>query len=958
MFTRTPTYRPGRRRPLALVLIVGLGVYLALTAAGTLWTDYLWFDSMGQGRVWTKSWTWSLMLGASGVVVAGLVFWLSLVAVEKLSPRWIPFDIGPEEEMVERFRDWIGPRAERVRILVSIALGLLLGLAASTWRDQVFLFINRQAFGVADPVFGWDVGFYVFQLPLWTQMVDWLFNLMVMTTVLIAVAHYLGGGIRFDGRRLSATRGAKIHLSVMFALIALVRAVTYRLDRFEVLLSPGGESGFFGAQYADIHARLPVLNLLFLIALIAAVLFIVNIWRRGWTLAGVSIAAWMVISIGAGSIYPALIQRFEVLPNQLPREMPYLENNLEATRNAYMLDRIDVRQFEASPNLTIDDIENNQLTIDNLRIWTTSVLLRTFQNFQELEPFYVIGHVDTDRYLDDGAPRQVMIGVRELDEVELPRTDWQNTRLFYTHGYGAVVNQANAVQPDGQPRFLLRDIPPVAAVPVLDLDRPQIYFGETYDPGRPVVVRTGAFPQEISGTGLHEFDGDAGVEISSFWRRLAFAVRYRDINLLISGEIRRDSRVLVERNVRAIVDQIAPFLTSDADPYPVILDGEVLWVLDMYTTTDHYPYSEPVTELARLRLPVGSAMSSGTNYIRNSVKAVISADNGDITFYVADVSDPIIRAWTRTYPTLFTPIEQLPEGLVGHLRYPQDLFRLQSYLYLEYHVAHPVDLFTGNDAWSFPDDPSTPDQRIGDARIRADLPQMGDNPVRRQFLPYYLLTELPGDEDLSYLLLQPFNPRARQNMVGFLVADSTPGRYGRLIDYRMPPGRLVDGAGQIGRRIEQDGDIAQQLTLWQGAGATVIKGDLLVVPIEDSVVYFQPIYLEESGGAFPEFRRVVVVYGDRIEWAASLDRALELVFGAGSGPTDPDPSEGDLNSLIAEAVFAINNAQGALARGDLAEYQRWNEEAARIIREIEELLAQDPEGAASMPGWVLRPPMS
>lgn len=956
MFTRTPTYQSGRRRPLTIVLGIGFLVYMALTAAGTLWTDYLWFESVGYGAVWTKNWTWSLMLGLTGVVVAFGIFWLSLIAVDRLAPKWIPFEPGPDEEVIERFRDWMGPRRERVRIVVSLILALLLGLAVATWRHLVFLYLNHEPFGVVDPIFGHDIEFYIFQLPLLTNMVDWFFNLMVMATVLVASAHYLSGGLRFDGRKLNSTRGAKIHLSVMLALVAVIRAASYRLDRFELLLSSTAEPGFFGPGYTDINARLPVLMLLFVIALIAAVLFISNIWRRGWTLTGVAIGAWLLVSIAAGSIYPALIQRFEVLPNQLPSEMPYITNNLVATRAAYQFDQIDVRPFAASDDLTIEDIEANRLTIDNLRIWSTSVLLRTFQNFQELLPFYYIGRVDTDRYLDDGEPRQVMVGVRELDEVDLPRDDWQNTRLFYTHGYGAVVNQANAVESDGQPVLLLRDLPTVASTPILELTEPRVYFGETYEPGRPVVVKTGAQPQEIDvplpgGIQYNEYDGDAGVVIDNFLKRIAFAFRYRDINLLISGEIRPDSRVLVERNVRAIVDNIAPFLISDSDPYPVILNGEILWVLDMYTVTSNYPYSEPVTRQAAERLSVTSALPLGTNYMRNSVKAVISAHNGDVTFYVADPSDPIIQVWSRTHPNMFTSMDSLPDGLVEHLRYPQDMFRIQSFLYLEYHVDRPADLFTGNDAWTFPEDPSTAG-RIGDGRIRGDL--IVDSAARGQLLPYYLLTDLPGENELSYLLLQPFNPRARRNMAGFLVADSTPGRYGRLVDFRMPQGQLVDGVGQVGLRIEQDAEIAQQLTLWSGSGATVVKGDLLVVPIEDSVIYFQPIYLEESGGAFPEFRRVVVVYGERIEWADTLDGALELVFGTGTAPpVDPTPPGGDVEELIAQAITAFNNARAALAREDLAGYQQWMETAERLIREIDELLNQGPEAGRFDPGSVL-----
>jgi hypothetical protein len=934
---------------LLLIGIIG-GIYLVLTALGTLWTDFLWFDSIGFQDVWLRNWGLAILLGAVGVVVSFLVIWGALKLVDRFSPRWAPFDLSEEEELVERFREWVEPRIRQIRIIVTAGLALIMGLTVATWRDDVFLFLNWQSFGDLDPIFGVDIGFYVFRLPLWDTVVDWVFNLLVLTTVVVAVALYLNGAIRFDGRRVSATRGAKVYLSILFAIVALVRAVSYRLDMFELMYSEGAEA-FFGPGFTDINARLPALRLLLIVALIAAALFILNIFRRGWTLAAVSVGSWVVVAIAAGTIYPAFIQRFSVLPDQLGKETEFITNNMEATKAAYMLDDIEVRDFAAADDLSADDILANQVTIDNLRIWNTSVLPRTYQNFQELEPYYALSRVDTDRYLADGQPNQVMVAVRELEEGDLPATDWQNQRLFYTHGYGAVVNQANVVQDDGQPVFLLKDVPPVASVDTLELEEPRVYFGETYAPGRPVIVRTGSQPQEIdiplpTGTQFNEYDGDAGVVLDNLFKRVAFAFRYRDLNLLISNQIRSDSRVLVERNVRQIVDEVAPFLDADADPYPVILDGDIKWVLDMYTTTSFYPYSQPIDIDAENRLALRSGLNLGTNYLRNSVKAVIDASNGDVTFYVFDSDDPIINAWVEIHPDLFRDAAEMPEGIENHLRYPQDLFRVQSQVYLRYHVTQESQLFSGNDDWSFPGDPSEPirtglDQLHGEVRPAA-------TPFVPQLMPYYLLTELPGEEQLSYLLLQPFNPRARRNMVAFLVADSTPGSYGRLIDFRMPEGELVDGAEQAGQRIEQDAEIAQQLSLWRGEGSDVIKGDLLIVPIEDSMVYLQPIFLEEEGGAFPEFRRVAVVYSDRVEWDDSLSGALELVFGIaeddgegdGGGDGDdggaPDQPAGDatLEELIAEAEAAFDAAEAALRAGDLAGYQESVQEAQRILDEI------------------------
>ena len=973
MFTRVPSdYRSDRRRPVTLILIAIAAVYLVLTALGTLWTDYLWLDSIGFQDVWRRRWGMSIILGAAGIGTAFIVLWVSLRLVDRMSPRWAPFDLTEEEELIERFREWVEPRIRQVRFWLTGGLAVLLGLTVASWRDDVFLFINAQEFGTADPIFGLDIGFFIFRLPLLGTVTDWVFNLLVLATVVVLIGHYFNAGVRFNGRRFSASRRAKTHLSVMLALVALTRAVVYRLDMYELLLSDRVSEQFFGPGFADITARLPAYRLLILVAVLAAILFIVNIFRPGWSLALVAVGSWLVVAIAAAAIYPAIIQRLQVTPQQLEKEMPYIEHSLRFTRSAWGLDQVEVRGFAAADDLEASDLEANRLTIDNLRIWDPSVLPRTYQNFQELRNYYTLSIVDTDRYLNEGTPTQVMLAVRELEEVNLPREDWLNQRLLYTHGFGAVVNVANVVADDGQPQFLLRDVPPEAAVESLELDEPRVYFGETYQEGRPVIVRTGEEPQEVDfpladeGTAYNEYAGTAGVTLDSIWKRIAFAFRYRDLNLLISGEIRSDSRVLVERNVGHIVESVAPFLRLDSDPYPVIDNGEILWVLDLYTTSSWYPYSQPLEPGADGpigRLPRSSELRSGVNYMRNSVKAVVDAHDGHVTFYLVDPEDPLARAWSEAYPGLFTPSSEMPQGLAEHLRYPQDLFRLQGQLYLEYHVTDPNELFSGNDAWSLPADPATINRDLGSPGAELLFGDQRDPTTaalryRAEILPYYLLTKLPGEDDLSYLLLQPFTPSSRRNMSAFLVADSTPGRYGRLIDFRMPQGELVDGTEQVGQRIDQDGDISEQFTLWDNQGSRVIKGDLLVVPIENSLLYIMPIFLEAEGGGIPEFRRVIVVYGDQVEWAQTLDAALEQVFGEGTGeePTDPaapeEPTPGGetVAELLEQAAAAFARADQALTAGDLAEYQRWVDEAERLIAEAQDVLAGSVEAGAGSIG--------
>jgi uncharacterized membrane protein (UPF0182 family) len=972
MFTRVPTdYRADRRRPITLILIIVAAVYLFFTALGTLWTDYLWLGSIGFEEVWQRRWGMSLVLGALGIGISFLVLWVNLRLVDRMSPRWAPFDLTEEEEMIERFREWVEPRIRQIRAWITGGLAILLGLSVASWRDEVFLFINAQEFGTADPIFGLDAGFYVFRLPLIGTITDWVFNLLLLTTVVVVIGHYFNGGLRLSGRRLTATRRAKTHISIMLALIALVRAVVYRIDMYELLLSDRVADQFFGPGFTDITARLPAYRLLILVAVMAAVLFIVNIFRPGWSLALVAVGSWLVVAVAAAAIYPAIIQRLQVTPQPLAREAPYIQNSLTFTRAAWGLDQVEVRGFPAADDLEAGDIEVNRLTIDNLRLWDPSVLPRTYQSFQELRNYYTLSVVDTDRYINEGAPVQVMLSVRELEEVNLPREDWLNQRLLYTHGFGAVVNVANQVTEDGQPNFLLRDVPPQAAVPALELEEPRVYFGETYQEGRPVIVKTGDAPQEVDfpladeGTAYNEYAGDAGVPLDSIWKRIAFAFRYRDLNLLISDEVRPDSRVLVERNVSHIVDRVAPFLSLDTDPYPVIDNGRILWVVDLYTTSSWYPYSQPLVpgpDGPMGRLDRTTDLEPGVNYMRNSVKAVVDAHDGHVTFYLVDSADPVAQAWSRAYPGLFTDGSEMPQTLVEHLRYPQDLFRLQGQLYLEYHVTDPNELFSGNDAWSLPADPATISR--DPASLGADLligdrfdPTTNNYTYRAQVLPSYLLTRLPGEDDLSYLLLQPFTPRDRRNMSAFLVADSTPGRYGRLVDFRMPQGELVDGTEQVGQRIDQDAEISEQFTLWDNQGSRVIKGDMLVVPIEDSIVYIQPIFLEAEGGGIPEFRRVIVVYGEQVEWAETLDGALELVFGDGVGaepsepsePSEPGPGGDDVAALLEQAAAAFAAADQALTQGDLAEYQRLIDEAERLVEEAQALLEDPVEAGVASP---------
>ncbi len=968
MFPRSPEGFKSQERRRGLVYVAaGLAAaYVLLTALSAVWTDYLWFDSVGYTSVWRTNVYTSLGLGAAGVVVVFAFMYANLMIADRVSPGLDGMELTEEEELIERFRDWSGPRTKWLRPAVAGGFALLLGVAVADWRTQFLQFVNPTSFGIDDPQFGTDLGFYIFRLPFWSTLANWAFNVVALVTIFVIAYHYLNGGIRVQrGARPTVRGGVKAHLSGLAALLAVLRAVGYWIDRYELLFE--SHDSFFGAGFTDLNARLPAIQLLILVSLAAAVLFLLNIRRPGWTLALVSIGAWLFVSVAAGTLYPSLVQRFRVDPGPLERERPYIDRSIEATRAAYGIDSVEQRDFAASGDLTYEVLtQDNELTVSNLRLWDPDVLTRTYQNLQELAPYYRVDFVDTDRYQIDGVTRQVMVAARELDENGYPERNWQTIRLIYTHGFGMVLSPANEVESDGQPNLWIRNVPPQSEIPedlpVSEEDsQTRVYFGESYSSDQYVIVRTGQAPQEAdfplaTSYSSSEYDGAAGIDLGSIFRRLAFALRFRDLNILISAELREDSAVLMERNVRGIVEKITPFLATDSDPYPVLVDGRLIYVVDMYTITSQYPYSQPWTFDDSQRLPrVTGLPQRGPNYIRNSVKATIDAYDGTVRYYITDdaLSDPIIETWADTYPNVFLDESEMPAQLVEHLRYPQDMFTLQTQRYLDYHVTNVDEFFTGVDDWSIPPDPST-QLRTG-ARLLWGDSTAADGVTRTDpgFLPLYLTVDLPGDDsdELSYVLMQPFNALNRPNMTSFLVADSTPGRYGDLIEYRLPRGAQVDGTGQVGQRIDQDDEISAQFTLWRGQGSNVLLGDMLVLPIEQSILYVQPVYLEAegAGGGIPEFRRVIVVYGNRIEWAETLDEALAEVFGVtpgedfgvpeggGDGSTELDPLPEDIDELITQAAQSLADAEAALAAGDLGEYQRLVDRARTFLEEAQRL---------------------
>ena len=701
----------------------------------------------------------------------------------------------------------------------------------------------------------------------------------------------------------------------------------------ELLYSPRGK--VFGASYTDVVAHLPALNLLILISLFGAVLLLVNIKRRGWLLPATAISLWLAVSIIVGGVVPAAIQRFTVVPDELNKELPYVENHINYTRLAYGLDSIEEKSFEASPNLTDNDISDNAQTVDNIRLWDPTVLAETYSQLQEIRAYYALDEVDVDRYRINGELTQVMVSARELDQTNLPAVGWVNERLQYTHGYGVVFSPANNVASQGQPDFYVKGVPATTTVSELEVEQPRIYFGESAESVEYEVVNSLQdevdYPLSTEGQSVAytNYSGDGGVGIGSFFRRLGFALRYSELNLLISNQLSDDSKLIMERNVVSRVKKAAPFLYTDNDPYLALIDGNLFWIIDMYTVSDKYPYAQPADTR---RINENSGLPMNFNYLRNSVKAVVNAYDGTMNFYVVDENDPLILSYKDIFPNLFTSKSSMSSDLLDHIRYPEDLFTIQSDMYRDYHMTDPRVFYADEDPWVIPSDSSTT-PRV--ATLRGEFTEIGFKPM----LPYYLLMSLPGESDLSYLIFQPFNPENRPNMQSFLVADADPENYGQLIDFRLPKGEFVDGPSQVATRINQDPDISQIFTLLDQQGSSVIKGNLFVVPINQSILYYQPIYLQGEQNPLPEFKFVVVVFQDRIIMEESLSEALASVFGGDFATEDVEDTEGESAlELLEKATKAFEKAQEELQNGNLGLYQNLVEQAQQYVDLALELL--------------------
>ena len=903
--------------------IIAIVVFIMLLFGGTivrLYTDWIWFKDVGYVSIFGRILAARLALFFFTAAAFFAVIYLNLRIARKIAPL-------PTERLyyADEFRQKLVEYAERglglMLALVALVVAILAGLAAIGRWDEALRFIYSVPFGYKDPIFHRDLGFYVFKLPFLRYMYGQLFLALFISLAAVVALYYLGQAIEFLANIPRFAPRVKAHVFTLLAIMFLLRAFGYWLDRFGLLTK---ESGVIpGPAYADIYGRLPALNILIVVCVLAALLSVLNIWRRGIWLALGSLVGIIVVCISVGSMYPAILQRFVVKPNEFTKETRFISYGIDLTRKAYGLSDIVRRTYQLADSLTTQDIARNQPTIQNVRLWDYQPLQRTYKQVQELQQYYTFSDVDIDRYTINGQYRQVMLSAREMEQKGLSSRaqNWVNNHLVYTHGYGLVMSPVNEVGPQGLPRFLIEDIPTVSSAD-LTVTVPQVYFGEVANPYALVNTNQKEFDYPSGEADVFtKYRSDRGVRISNPFIKSMFAARFGDITLMITPNITANSRLLFRRTVQERVKTIFPFLEFDNDPYLVLSGGRMYWVQDAYTVSDRVPYSQMINMQFNY-----SDGSTDFNYIRNSVKITLDAYTGDVRAYVFDERDPIIRAYGRAFPGVFRPSSRMPADLQRHVRYPEDLFSVQTVVYNTYHMTNPREFFTRSDLWEIPES-----QRSG---VDGDAAQ-GSQPME----PYYSVMRLPNAKKEEFILIRPFNRANRKNMVAWACAKCDPQDYGRLVVFEFEKGQLVYGPSQIEARANQEPEISRQLTLWGQVGSTVTWGNLLAIPVENSLLYVQPLYLESAatGTAIPEFVRVITAVGDQIAMEETLGAAIAKVTG---GPAPRAPAAARPTARPAPPPAAPAAGSQELINQAADQFQRAQEELRRLEKTLNELKRQ------------------
>jgi uncharacterized membrane protein (UPF0182 family) len=956
--------RPGAPRfsPLAITLLV-LAALIGLVSFGSyLWTQVMWYDSVGFASVfWTQVWA-QIALFLGGLVAAGAIIGSSLAVGYRTRPIYAP--ATQAEQALDRYRQMLDPVRRVGTVVVPLVLGLFAGLAAASQWKTLLLFANGVDFGKTDPTFGKDIGFFVFDLP-WYAFLESFFTMTLVLAIIAAiVTHYVYGGLAVGAGGVRTTPAARIHLSVLAAAFVLVRAMGYWIDRYQLSVEASGR--ITGMQYTEANAVLLTKGVLAVAAVLCALLFLSTIWTHTWRLPLIGVISLVVVSLVVGSLYPAAIQSFRVKPSEQALEAPYLKLNIEATRAAFGIDTITKDPYDAKKTPEAGGLSADSATIPGIRVVDPLIVQPTFQQLQGLRRYYEFPDVlDVDRYSIKGAKQDTVIAARELDLNNTPSRSWVNDHTVYTHGYGVVAAYGTQRDSRGEPIFFARDIPVQGELGQFE---PRIYFGETTRDYSITGAPGGAAPREIdyqSDQGQEQrttFSGNGGVKMDNVFKRLAYATVYREYNIMLSDQVGDYSTMLDYRTPKERVERAAPWLTLDGNPYPAVVDGRVQWILDGYTTSANYPYSQlqaidsaTSDAVTRTRQSVQEIRAGQVNYIRNSVKATVDAYDGSIKLYSWDDADPVLKAWSGAFGGTVRPMSEISGALMSHLRYPEDLFKVQRELLSRYHVTDANAFYSGGDYWKVPQEPTSD--------VKSGQP------------PYYLSIAMPDQKGPAFSLTTSFTPAGenRQFLTGFLAVDSEPGNeagkrregYGKMRLLELPANTNVMGPAQVQNQINASNQnstdfqltLSQFLSINNQSGSRVQKGNLLTLPVGGGLLYVQPIYVSsQSGTSYPLNQAIVVSFGDRLAWGKDLGSALNQLFGGDAGaPTPaPAPSPGgpatppaqadpaaELRAAVAEAQKQYTAGQEALKKGDFAAYgdaqkalQAAIEKAARLSGQV------------------------
>lgn len=906
-----------------VVLVVAL---VSLRSLAVLWTDQLWFSSVHLSNVFSTLLEIKIGLGVTFGVFFFLLLFGNLLLADRFGARDLSFD--PDDELVRRFQDLVRPYARRTYALIAFIAGGIAGLTATSQWQNYILFANAQSFHKKDPIFHKDLGFYIFRLPFLTFVVDWLLAALIAVIVITAFFHYLNGGIRTSRTSPRVSPQVKVHLSVLLAFVALTKAAGYVIAKWQLVISANGYVN--GPGYADVHARMPALTILFFLSLAASVILLYNIRTRGWSLPLLAVGLWVFVAVVIGYIYPSALQAFKVTPAQSTLEIPYIQRNITATRAAYGIDNVVDHPYTAAQTISSKELASSAATLNNIRLWDPSpdIALATTQRRQALQSYYDFSAMAVDRYYLNGKLTPVLIGARQINPSALPASSWVNEHLVYTHGYGAAIMPANQADPaTGYPIFAMGNVPPTSLQGLPTLTQPDIYFGLNL-PGWVVAdskQKELDYKSSLTGNLVDtHYQGSGGVQIGGLLRRAAFAIRFGDFNLFISDQVTSSSRIIFVRNVLTMAQKAAPFISWDNEPYPVVSNGQIEYVLDGFTSTNEYPYSQNADTLQNA---VGGGLPSSFNYVRNSVKLVVNAYTGSMTFYAWDPSDPILQAYRAAFPHMFKAMSSMPAAIQAHLRYPAALFAVQAAMLGRYHITEAPAFYTSADQWTI--SPTFGSGPATQSLARTDIVNSQDEIISSQLspmAPVYQVMALPNTATQQLLLSTAFVPAGNsntQNLTAFMIATSNFNDYGQLNVYITPRGQSVTGPVQADAEMQENTTVSPIISLLDQHGSSALLGNNLMIPLSDSVLYVRPLYVTSTANPLPQLKDVIAVFNNKVGIAATLAGALDDVLGIGGSTVTPPPTNTKLSATtyLTEALASYVNAQTALKNGNLATYQ-------------------------------------